>query len=178
MIFNLPSAVQSPPHYISARSQERPYDYKKIKFTGDPGMTCGTNGEVQQIVASGKAAEAGVQFKGSAMPADAKKRYTPTSLILYLFGNGTKREANGATRLSKGSQRATKMHPKIDVRKRSWKMSLGGGGLARISLGQLFCPFPNEKCDKKSMPNENKKFHENSTKSIPKIGVDIDIQFI
>ena len=34
---------------------------------------------------------------------------------------GVKREPKGAQREPKGSQRATKMHPKIDVRKRSRK---------------------------------------------------------
>ena len=49
---------------------------------------------------------------------------------------GAKREPKGAEREPKRSQRATKMHPKIDLRKRSRKGSQNG-----VPRPELLAPF-------------------------------------
>ena len=86
------------------------------------------------------------------------------------------REPQGAKREPKGSQVATKMHPKIDLRKRSQKgFQKGSTRIVRGShFGSNFASKIDEKIDAKIDAEKVMKIDENSLQN----GPGIDLNFV
>ena len=81
---------------------------------------------------------------------------------------GAKREPLGGPRVPKVSQGATKMHQKIDLRKRSRKGSQKGLRIFGILFGSLLGAISMKNTIENSLKNRSRKNMENNAKRLPK----------